>query len=166
MPGIKPTTRRATGLTPDRINVVIQRLVTVSIDAADIERWVTATLSNESGELTVRIVDADESAALNGRYRDKHYATNVLSFPADPLPVELEDEDAPFGDLVLCAPVIASEAVEQGKTLTAHWAHLLVHGCLHLKGFDHETAAEAATMEALERDLLGKLGFADPYATE
>jgi len=158
------TVLRTTLLARERLSVVIQRLVTVAIDDADIERWVSAVLPDTTGELTVRVVDADESAALNGRYRDKHYATNVLSFPADPLPVALEDEDVPFGDLVLCAPVVASEAVEQGKTLIAHWAHLIVHGCLHLKGFDHETAGEAEIMEARERDLLAKLGFADPYA--
>ncbi len=161
------TAPRARRLNPDRLHVVIQRLVTVAIDDADIRRWVAAALPNESGEVTVRIVDAEESAVLNGRYRDKHYATNVLSFPAGPLPIPLDDEeDTPFGDLVLCAPVVAEEATDQGKTLAAHWAHLLIHGCLHLKGLDHESPEAAATMEALERELLAGLGFSDPYSTE
>jgi probable rRNA maturation factor len=115
----------------------------------------------EDGELSVRIVDSDEGRALNRDYRDKDYATNVLSFPAElppgvPLPI--------LGDLVLCAPVIAREAEEQGKPLKHHYAHMLVHGVLHLLGHDHMDEAEAEAMEAIEREVLAGLGIPDPYA--
>lgn len=115
----------------------------------------------EQGELSVRIVDTDEGRALNRDYRDKDYATNVLSFPAElppgvPLPI--------LGDLVLCAPVIAREAEEQGKPLKHHYAHMLVHGVLHLLGHDHMDEAEAEAMEAIEREVLAGLGIPDPYA--
>lgn len=115
----------------------------------------------EDGELSIRIVDALEGRELNRDYRDKDYATNVLSFPAElppgvPLPI--------LGDLVLCAPVIAREAQEQGKPLKHHYAHMVVHGVLHLLGHDHMEDAEAEAMEALERQILAKLGIADPYA--
>ncbi|SDD11203.1 rRNA maturation RNase YbeY [Aquimonas voraii] len=115
----------------------------------------------EDGELSVRIVDADEGRALNRDYRDKDYATNVLSFPAElppgvPLPI--------LGDLVLCAPVIAREAEEQGKPLKHHYAHMLVHGVLHLLGHDHMEETEAEAMEAIEREVLAGLGIPDPYA--
>jgi probable rRNA maturation factor len=115
----------------------------------------------EDGELSVRLVDADEGRALNRDYRDKDYATNVLSFAAElppgvPLPI--------LGDLVLCAPVIAREAEEQGKPLKHHYAHMLVHGVLHLLGHDHMDEAEAEAMEAIEREVLAGLGIPDPYA--
>lgn len=115
----------------------------------------------EDGELSLRIVDAEEGRALNRDYRDKDYATNVLSFPAElpagvPLPI--------LGDLVLCAPVIAREAEEQGKPLKHHYAHMLVHGVLHLLGHDHMDEAEAEAMEAIEREVLAGLGIPDPYA--
>lgn len=115
----------------------------------------------EDGELSVRIVDADEGRALNRDYRNKDYATNVLSFPAElppgvPLPI--------LGDLVLCAPVIAREAEEQGKPLKHHYAHMLVHGVLHLLGHDHMDEDEAEAMEAIEREALAGLGIPDPYA--
>ncbi len=115
----------------------------------------------EDGELSVRIVDSDEGRALNRDYRDKDYATNVLSFPAElppgvPLPI--------LGDLVLCAPVIAREAEEQGKPLKHHYAHMLVHGVLHLLGHDHMDEAEAEAMEAIEREVLAGLDIPDPYA--
>ena len=115
----------------------------------------------EDAELAIRLVDAEEGRALNRDYRDKDYATNVLSFPAElppgvPLPV--------LGDLVLCAPVIAREAAEQGKPLKHHYAHMVVHGVLHLLGHDHMHEAEAEAMEAIEREVLAGLGIADPYA--
>ena len=112
--------------------------------------------------LAVRIVDEEEGRALNARWRDRDRPTNVLSFPAD-LPPELE---LPLlGDLVLCAPVVAREAVEQNKSLEEHYAHLLVHGTLHAQGWDHETSAEDADeMESYETAIMQELGFADPYA--
>ena len=128
-------------------------------------RWVEAALRGakrrKATELSIRIVDADEGRALNRDYRGKDYATNVLSFEAG-LPPELK---LPLiGDMVLCAPVVAREAVEQGKRARDHWAHLTVHGTLHLLGYDHLVEAEAEAMEALETRILAGLGIADPYA--
>lgn len=128
-------------------------------------RWVEAALRGakrrKATELSIRVVDADEGRALNRDYRGKDYATNVLSFEAG-LPPELK---LPLiGDMVLCAPVVAREAVEQGKRARDHWAHLTVHGTLHLLGHDHLVEAEAEAMEALETRILAGLGIADPYA--
>ena len=114
-------------------------------------------------ELTIRIVDEEEARALNQRWRDRDYATNVLSFPLTGLAHIAPDL---LGDIVLCAPVIAAEAATQGKTRDAHWAHLTVHGVLHLLGFDHEHAAAAAAMERHERAILAALGLPDPYRAE
>ncbi|MAB24001.1 rRNA maturation RNase YbeY [Pseudomonas neustonica] len=124
-------------------------------------RWVGLALgAGTDRELTIRLVDEDEGRSLNHTYRGKDYATNVLSFPAD-LPPEL---DLPLlGDLVVCAPVVAREATEQGKPLNAHWAHMVIHGCLHLLGYDHIDDTEADEMETLERELLAQLSIADPY---
>lgn len=130
---------------------------------ADIARWARAALSTSvrGGGLSVRIVGEAESRALNAQYRRKDMPTNVLSFPAElPAGVPLEE----FGDLVICAPVVAREAAEQGKAPEAHWAHLVVHGCLHLLGFDHEEEAGAEIMEPLETKLLAEMGYPDPYA--
>lgn len=127
-----------------------------------IHRWVSAALADRRGEaeLSVRIVDEDESRQLNGRYRGKDKPTNVLSFPAG-LP---ENLNLPLlGDLVICAPVVAREAEQQRKGATAHWAHMVVHGTLHLLGYDHIEDADAEIMESLETSLLNGLGFADPY---
>ncbi len=130
---------------------------------ASFRRWAGAALMGRKreAELGLRVVDADEGQALNRDYRGKDYATNVLSFPAE-LPPGLK---LPLlGDLVLCAPVVAREAAEQGKPLAAHYAHLTVHGVLHLLGYDHMAEAEAERMEAEERRILAGLGIADPYA--
>lgn len=127
-----------------------------------IQRWVAAALGDRrSGtELSVRIVDEDESQQLNHLYRGRDKPTNVLSFPAE-LPEEL---NLPLlGDLVICAPVVAREAQQQRKAATAHWAHMVVHGTLHLLGYDHIEDADAEIMENLETGLLNGLGFADPY---
>lgn len=116
--------------------------------------------------MAVRVVEAGESAALNQRYRDRAGPTNVLAFPAPPLPAQPAGEPVMLGDLVICASLVASEAAEQGKSWTAHFAHLLVHGSLHLLGFDHATDAEARAMEALETAILRELGFPDPYVND
>ena len=122
-----------------------------------VARCVRATLQ-VPGEITVRIVGADEGRALNRDYRGKDYATNVLSFPYD-------SGARVCGDLVLCKRVVESEAGEQQKPLEAHYAHLIVHGMLHLQGHDHETSSgDAERMEALEREILEVLGYPDPYA--
>ncbi len=130
-------------------------------EQSEFEQWVeTALQGMPAAILTIRIVDEAESAALNGQYRHKAGATNVLSFPAE-LP---EAVDLPLlGDLVICAPLVASEAEEQGKPVKAHWAHLVIHGTLHLLGYDHIEAAEAEEMESLEIRLLRQLGLSNPY---
>ncbi len=131
---------------------------------ASFRRWVAAALAGagreRDSELSIRIVDIDEGRELNRQYRGKDHATNVLSFP-----VELPDgiEVPLIGDLVICAPVVAREAAEQGKPERHHWAHLTVHGTLHLLGYDHIVDAEAEIMEALERKVLATLGIPDPY---
>lgn len=126
--------------------------------AASLRTFAQAALPKRYGELTIRIVDEAESHALNHQYRGKDKPTNVLSFQGE---AALRNEI--LGDLVICAPVVAREAVEQNKTPREHWAHLVVHGCLHLQGYDHEQASEARAMEAREVRILKKLGFADPY---
>ena len=118
-------------------------------------RWMRASLENP-GEITVRIVDADEGRTLNRDYRKKDYATNVLTF-------DYTHEPVVSADLILCAPVVAQEAKEQRIDLAAHYAHLLVHGTLHAQGYDHEVEADALVMEARESELMLALGFADLY---
>lgn len=133
---------------------------------AQLRQWCELALrqrQNDS-ELTIRLVDEAEGRELNRTWRHKDYATNVLSFPAD-VPDELLDIPL-LGDLVICAPVVAREAAEQGKEPAAHWAHLVIHGCLHLLGYDHIEDAEAEEMEDLERQLLAELGYPDPYAAD
>jgi len=131
----------------------------------ELERWARSALAEGvRGEVTVRIVSESESAELNSRYRGKRGATNVLSFPAESADAAPTGELLPFGDLVICASVVEREAREQGKAPAAHWAHMVVHGALHLQGYDHETAREAAVMEARERVLLAEMGFPDPYS--
>lgn len=124
-------------------------------------RWIAAALPAEGQfEVSLRIVDEDEIRTLNSTYRHKDYATNVLSFPAD-LPEALA---LPLlGDIVVCAAVVEREAREQGKPLPAHWAHMLVHGTLHLRGYDHNDDTEADAMEALETHIITGLGFDPPY---
>ncbi len=133
---------------------------------ADFRRWCELALRPRTAdsELTIRLVDEAEARELNHTWRHKDYATNVLSFPAD-IPDGLLDIPL-LGDLVICAPVVVREATEQGKALAAHWAHLVIHGCLHLLGYDHIEDVEAEEMEALERELLAELGHPDPYNDE
>lgn len=129
-------------------------------------QWVDMALSGhqEAAEVSVRIVDETESAELNLQYRNKQGPTNVLSFPSE-LPEFLQESmELPLlGDLVICAPVVEREALEQGKSLEAHWAHMLVHGSLHLIGYDHLNDQDAEKMEQLETDILTKLDFPPPY---
>lgn len=120
-----------------------------------VARWIRHALARDA-EITVRIVDQAEGLALNASYRKQNHATNVLTFDYSPGPVVC-------ADLVLCAPVVAREAQEQGKTLQAHYAHLIVHGTLHAQGWDHIRAAQARAMEAREVELLAKLGVRNPY---
>ena len=121
-----------------------------------VARWIRHSLAHD-GEITVRIVDADEGQRLNREFRKKDYATNVLTFDYMQSPMVM-------ADLVLCAPVVAKEAREQDKTLQAHYAHLLVHGTLHAQGWDHETSeVDAEAMEAHEIKIMRKLGFKNPY---
>jgi probable rRNA maturation factor len=139
--------------------------------AADFERWAAAALAGrrERAELTIRLVDAEEGAALNRSYRGRDGPTNVLSFPFD-LPPDLGlglDPQDPIadllGDLVICADVVQREAREQCKTAQSHWAHMVVHGILHLLDYDHLTETDAEEMETLESGILGALGFPSPY---
>ena len=125
-------------------------------------QWVAAALEQwDDAELTIRIVDRPESRKLNHTYRNKDSDTNVLSFPAD-LPEGIE---IPLlGDIVICAPLVAQEASTQKKDVQFHWAHLTVHGVLHLLGFDHQDDEEAEKMEAKETSILASLGFPDPYS--
>lgn len=132
---------------------------------SDLLHWAQAAWQGE-GEagVVVRVVGESESQELNRDYRGKDYPTNVLSFPYDAPPIPLEEGETEYlGDLAICLPVMEREAAEQGKTLTQHWAHLLIHGLLHLQGYDHITDEEAEEMEALETQILGSLGFPDPY---
>ena len=133
---------------------------------AQLRQWCELALRQRTApsELTIRIVDEAEGRELNRTWRGKDYATNVLSFPAE-IPEGLLDIPL-LGDLVICAQVVAREAAEQGKSPDAHWAHLTLHGCLHLLGYDHIDDDEAEEMEALERQLLAELGYPDPYACD
>lgn len=154
-------------MTAPELRVTVQNVARLAgtPGKAEIGRWVAAAAGPEArGEITVRIVDEAESAALNSRYRERSGPTNVLSFGGDTdLPASV-DELPPLGDLVVCAAIVAREAREQRKTPAAHWAHIVIHGTLHLMGYDHETEPEAARMEARERMLLAGFSIADPYA--
>jgi probable rRNA maturation factor len=132
-------------------------------DAERIQGWTEAALHairRDAEEMTVRITDEAESAALNERYRSRRGATNVLSFPFEE-PDEVRT--GLLGDLVVCAPVVEQEARDQGKSLDAHWAHMIVHGVLHLCGHDHVEEDTARRMEDIEKEIMHSLGFANPY---
>jgi len=125
---------------------------------ASLRRWAQAALERQRADITLRIVGHQESQLLNRQFRGKDKPTNVLSFPYPE-----RRSPAVIGDIVMCAPVVAREAREQGKAAAAHWAHMVMHGVLHLRGFDHQRAAEARRMEARERRLLAAFSFPDPY---
>jgi probable rRNA maturation factor len=143
-----------------KLELAIQFAVRAELPGrADFRRWGRAALRTDVSA-ALRIVDMEEGLALNSDYRGKDYATNVLTFEYGPDP----DSGALTGDIVLCAPVVEKEAKEQGKTLAAHYAHLTVHGMLHLQGYDHETGeADAIAMEAVESFIMQALGFPNPY---
>ena len=126
-------------------------------DEHDIAQWAGAALQDHPGEVTIRVTGETEMRALNHRWRDADRPTNVLSFP-------LHDAGCPLlGDIVICAPVLEREAAQQGKSLQAHWAHITIHGILHLMGYDHTDAQRAEIMETKETAILRGLGFPDPY---
>ena len=145
---------------PRRLNLSVQYALAAEglPERAQIRRWIRAAEPG-AAQLTVRFVGQDEGRSLNASFRQKDYATNVLSFPYEVEPVLT-------GDLVLCWPVVQDEAAAQGKSVEAHCAHLIVHGVLHLQGWEHEVDAEADEMEAEERTILAELGYPDPYANE
>lgn len=154
---------------PIRLDVTINYAVPrTGIPAAiSFRKWVAAALANRirEADLAIRIVGSKEGRSLNRHYRGKDYATNVLSFPAEvPEGLPKGVKMPLLGDLVLCAPVVAREAKEQKKPLAAHYAHLTVHGVLHLLGWDHDDEREAECMEQLEREILATMGIADPYS--
>jgi probable rRNA maturation factor len=144
-----------------RIDLQNEESIEAIPDLQQLTRWVESSLLKQYDNLeqTIRVVDDAESRALNLRFREIDAPTNVLSFPADN---EYLDYQC-LGDLVICAPVVATEALQQGKTQFAHWAHMVVHGMLHLQGFDHQTDAEAKKMEALEVEILSTLDYINPY---
>lgn len=148
------------------VAVAIQRQTSCSQvpSAGRLRAWARAALADSGGgEITIRLVDEAESAALNERYRGRRGATNVLAFASETsLPPEADDLP-PLGDVVVCAPLVVREAAERERGVEAHWAHIVVHGCLHLAGYDHEDEAGAAVMEGRERALLAGFGFPDPY---
>ena len=139
------------------MSLIIQRVSRASHIPSDatLRRWARAALSHDAS-VTLRYVAETEGRRINRAFRRKDFATNVLTFIYSSRPLE--------GDIVICAPVVAREAKAQGKTVTAHHAHLLVHGLLHLQGLDHERCADAGRMESRERRILAALGFSDPYS--
>lgn len=151
------------GAKPARVRVDIDNVSGAKVPSnTAFKQWIGAAIGNrrEKAEVSLRIAGEDEIKMLNQRYRGKDYATNVLSFPAD-LPPELKLPH--LGDIVICAAVVEREAVEQHKTSIAHWAHMTIHGTLHLLGYDHIDEADAEIMEALEIAILRELDFANPY---
>ncbi len=153
-----------------KLSVYLQSVTTSSMTVPtrqQFKHWVEQALTagidfkkTHRVEITIRLVDEAESAELNYKYRHKNNPTNILSFPAERIPRK------PFsylGDLIICAPLVSQEADEQKKTVIAHWAHLTIHGVLHLLGYDHKQEGEATIMEAIEIDILKSLGFNNPY---
>ena len=149
-----------------RVRVDVQRRVQAwAPPRGDLAIWASVALGRRAAgsEIGVRVVGPAESRRLNSRFRGKDGPTNVLSFPAAEIPPPPSREARPLGDLVICPHVLRAEAREQQKSLRAHWAHLVVHGALHLIGYDHEHDADASRMERREITVLRRLGFANPY---
>jgi probable rRNA maturation factor len=153
------------------VNVDLELQIALDVpglpDAGEFRRWTQAALlgagCGKAAELVIRIVDEAEMTVLNETYRHKQGPTNVLSFPFEP---PLAANSNVLGDVVICAPIVVAEAVARGKPLPAHWAHLVIHGVLHLLGHDHQEADNAQRMEALEAEILANLGHPDPYGEE
>ena len=146
-----------------KVDIAVQNATTITPVPSNqqFERWARAALKKDSnGELLIRLVDRQESRQLNARYRRINKATNVLSFPAD---IPREVALPLLGDLIICAPIVIKEAQEQNKSEEAHWAHLTIHGVLHLLGYDHQNEEEASEMESIETRILHSLGYSDPY---
>lgn len=161
--GAMPRVRKADPL--PRVHVQLASRASGIPDPRRIRRWARAALDGHAtppAEVTVRVVGEREGRQLNRRWRGRPDATNVLSFPAPALAMA----PGALGDIAVCAPVVAREARVQGKAPAAHWAHLVIHGVLHLLGHDHQRQRDARVMEALERRILARLGYPDPYATE
>ena len=158
---------------PMSISLVVQRMTAEeqTPDDQDFQEWVEAVLRNRQprADVNIRLVDEDEGLQLNSTYREQDHATNILSFPAE-LPEQLqsmlesETGSRPLGDLAICVPVVNREACEQDKPVLHHWAHLVIHGVLHLLGHDHSQASQARKMEQLETEILASLGVPDPYS--
>lgn len=146
--------------------VTVQRTVPKNVmpSAKNLQHWAKAALKylDKSAELNIRIVDSAEMTELNSQYRHKKKPTNVLSFPFD-MPEEVEDELSFLGDIIICAEIVNDEAQVQHKSKQAHWAHMVIHGTLHLLGYDHEKDSDAAIMEPKEIAILESLGFPNPY---
>ena len=147
-----------------RLDLTIQQASThpQCPDEGSIRKWITLALAQDpkSAEITVRIVDEEECAELNTQFRNRQGPTNVLAFPYD---CTAQDGVDLYGDIVICAPVVARESKEQHKDLQSHWAHMVIHGTLHLMGYDHTEKKDAETMEALECSLMDNLGYNNPY---
>lgn len=142
-------------MTTLRLNVQYASALPAIPSRSQFRKWANAAARVET-EVTIRIVDAEEGRQLNSMYRGKDYATNVLTFP-------LTEDPYLMGDIIICAPVVEAEAASQGKSLESHYAHLTVHGILHLHGYDHETEPQAELMEGLETAIVTKLGYPSPY---
>lgn len=161
-------TRRVLTAVVMRVELDVQRETTSQSVPSDEQflLWVEAAMTGKTDQWTmaIRIVDEIEAQRFNRDYRNRDYATNVLSFAAE-LPEQLPAEirQSQLGDLLICAPVVAREAIQRQGSETDHWAHLTIHGILHLLGYDHELALEAGIMESLETEILAKLGVSDPY---
>ena len=153
---------------PMQAEFEIQRATTniTTPDDDQFQRWINAVPGAGDSKifLTIRIVDEQEAQRFNREYRNRDYATNVLSFPAElPEGLPVEFRQSQLGDILICAPVVVCEALEQQRPEADHWAHLTIHGILHLLGYDHEQPDEAAVMESLETEILEKVGVSDPY---